>query len=431
MRLYFREIKIKDMTQIDKKFPERILLIMTGGIAAYKCLDLIRRLKEQGVSLQIVMTENAKQFVTEMSVAALGGSVVRSDLFSVNDETQMGHIDFARWADMILIAPATAHFMAKMAHGLADDLASTLCLATTTPVMVAPAMNPQMWAHPATQDNMALLARRGIYLLSPDQGLMACGESGPGRLPETARILSEISAFWSADKPLTGKTAIVTSGPTREAIDPVRYISNHSSGKQGHAIARALQAKGADVRLISGPCEAEIPANVTHIPIISAQDMAEAVAAELPCDIAICAAAVADWRMADIAPQKLKKQTGQDSSSLQLVKNPDILAMIAQHPTARPDLVIGFAAETENLIANAQAKRQRKQCDWLIANDVSVGENGESKVFGQDQNQIYFMSDRQTEAWESQTKQQIANRLTSHICDFFNQKSALTKGMEE
>lgn len=421
----------KDTTQTDKNFPARILLVITGGIAAYKSLDLIRRLKERNITLQIVMTENAKQFVTEMSVAALGGSVVRSDLFSVNDETQMGHIDFARWADMILIAPATAHFMAKMAHGLADDLASTLCLATTTPVMVAPAMNPQMWAHPATQANMALLTERGIFLLPPDQGLMACGETGPGRLPETDKILAAISAFWSVDKPLAGKKCIVTSGPTREAIDPVRYISNHSSGKQGHAIARALQQKGADVRLISGPCEAEIPENVTHIPVISAQDMAEAVMAELPCDIAVFAAAVADWRMADIAPQKLKKQTGQESTSLNLIKNPDILAGVAQHPTHRPDLVIGFAAETEDLIANAQAKRARKQCDWLIANDVSADDSGLSKVFGQDRNQIYFISDHQPEAWESLTKQQVANKIASHICNFYDHKIAEPKGIKE
>lgn len=416
------ENKITHYDTQNTEHRKRVLLVITGGIAAYKSLDVIRKLKEQHIDLQIVMTENAHQFVTEMSVAALAGVPVRSHLFSSSDETQMGHIDFARWADLIVICPASANFLAKMATGLADDLASTLCLATNVPVMAMPAMNPQMWQHPATQSNIKVLEQRGVHVLMPEVGEMACGETGRGRLPETDTILKSIlTLLYQPIQQLVGRKCIVTSGPTREAIDPVRYISNHSSGKQGHALANALQQQGADVILITGPCEAEIPMGVSVIPVVSAQEMADAMEKNLPADIVICAAAVADWRVTMPMSEKMKKNAEDPVTALTFVENPDILANVAQHQTQRPNLVIGFAAETQDVLAQARQKRQRKGCDWLIANDVSADDTGNSKVFGRDENQIHFIAETVCETWEKQTKQKIANHLVQKIVAYFRQ----------
>jgi phosphopantothenoylcysteine decarboxylase/phosphopantothenate--cysteine ligase len=389
---------------------KRILLIIAGGIAAYKCLELIRRLRDRGAPVRCVMTEAAKEFVTPLSVASLSEDKVYGDLFSLTDESEMGHIRLSREADLVVVAPATADLIARMAAGMANDLAATTLLASDKPILIAPAMNALMWAHPATQANIAALASRGVRQVGPNAGDLACGEVGSGRMAEPAEILAAIEQCLAQDKRLAGRRALVTSGPTREPIDPVRYISNHSSGKQGHAIAAALAALGAETILVSGPTQEATPPGVRLIAIESAAEMLAATEANLPVDVAVMAAAVSDWRVEAVAPQKLKKN-GKGPPTLRLTENPDILATVARRGNDRPALVIGFAAETENVVANAKAKRQRKGCDWILANDVSPG----TGTFGGDSNTIHLVDADGVENWPAMTKQEVAARLAERI----------------
>src|SRR5580700_10596460 len=398
------------MRRCDLLQNRRILLIIAGGIAAYKSLELIRRLRDRGAAVRCVMTEAAAQFVTPLSVASLSEDKVYGDLFSLTDESEMGHIRLSREADLVVVAPATANLLARMAAGMADDLAATTLLASDKPILVAPAMNALMWAHPATQANIATLAARGIRRVGPNAGDLACGEVGSGRMAEPMEILAAIEAYFSDDRRLAGRRALVTSGPTREAIDPVRYISNHSSGKQGHAIAAALAALGAETVLVSGPTQEPTPPGVRFVAIESATEMLAATEANLPVDVAVMAAAVSDWRIETVATQKLKKN-GKGPPSLRLTENPDILATIARRSNDRPALVIGFAAETENLIANATAKRVKKGCDWILANDVSLG----TDTFGGDRNTIHLVDGNGVEDWPVMTKQEVATRLADRI----------------
>ena len=394
----------------------RILLIITGGIAAYKSLELIRRLRERGAAVRCVMTEAARQFVTPLSVASLSEDKVYGELWSLTDESEMGHIRLSREADLIVVAPATADLIARMAAGLADDLAATTLLAADKPVLIAPAMNAMMWAHPATQANLATLKARGVLQVGPGAGELACGEVGFGRMAEPADILAAIAGVLTPAprvKPegrLAGRRALVTSGPTREPIDPVRYLSNHSSGKQGHAIAAALAALGAETVLVSGPTREPTPDGVTLVPVETARQMLAASEAALPVDVAVMAAAVSDWRVETAAGQKLKKD-GNGPPVLCLVENPDILASIAARRNDRPTLVIGFAAETENVVANARDKRRRKGCDWILANDVSPG----TGTFGGDSNTIHLVADDTVEDWPVMTKTEVAARLAERI----------------
>ncbi len=390
----------------------KLLLIVTGGIAAYKALELVRLATKAGYGVTAVLTKAGAQFVTPLSLQALTGNKVYQDLFSLTDESEMGHIELSRAADLVVVAPASADMLAKMAAGLADDLASTLLLATDKRVLVAPAMNVRMWEHPATQANMALLAKRGVLVVPPEQGPMACGEFGPGRLAEPPAILAAINAAL-ADGPLQGRHAIVTSGPTHEPIDPVRYIANRSSGKQGHAIAAALAALGARVTLVSGPVSMPDPAGVRVVRVETARQMREAVRAALPADIAVCAAAVADWRVEE-AGQKIKKDGSSQPPALHLAENPDILAELSQPGPQRPRLVIGFAAETEKLAEHAAAKRARKGCDWLVANDV-----GGTGIMGGDENEILLLTEAGAEAWERMDKTALAQKLAARIGEFF------------
>jgi len=395
---------------------KRILLIITGGIAAYKSLDLIRRLSERGATVRCILTTAGSQFVTPLSVSALSGEKVYSDLFDLTDEAEMGHIRLSREADLVVVAPATADIMAKMANGLANDLASTALLATDKPVLIAPAMNVEMWQHPATRRNAETLRADGITIVGPAAGDLACGEVGQGRMTEVADLVEAIAqklgeAAWPS---LIGRRALVTSGPTREAIDPVRYMSNHSSGKQGHAIAAALAAGGAETTLVTGPTGEAPPSGVKTVNVESARDMLAACQAALPLDIAVCAAAVADWRVADEYGEKIKKN-GAAPPALQMVENPDILATLSKKSNDRPALVVGFAAETENLIANATAKRTRKDCDWIIANDVSPG----SGTFGGETNTVHLVSADGVEDWPTLTKTGVAERLTQRIAAHF------------
>ncbi len=390
----------------------KLLLIVTGGIAAYKALELVRLATKAGYGVTAVLTKAGAQFVTPLSLQALTGNKVYQDLFSLTDESEMGHIELSRAADLVVVAPASADMLAKMAAGLADDLASTLLLATDKRVLVAPAMNVRMWEHPATQANMALLAKRGVLVVPPEQGPMACGEFGPGRLAEPPAILAAINAAL-ADGPLQGRHAIVTSGPTHEPIDPVRYIANRSSGKQGHAIAAALAALGARVTLVSGPVSVPDPAGVRVVRVETARQMREAVRAALPADIAVCAAAVADWRVEE-AGQKIKKDGSGQPPALHLAENPDILAELSQPGPQRPRLVIGFAAETEKLAEHAAAKRARKGCDWLVANDV-----GGTGIMGGDENEILLLTEAGAEAWERMDKTALAQKLAARIGEFF------------
>ncbi|WP_238123606.1 MULTISPECIES: bifunctional phosphopantothenoylcysteine decarboxylase/phosphopantothenate--cysteine ligase CoaBC [unclassified Xanthobacter] len=396
---------------------QRILLIIGGGIAAYKCLDLIRRLKERGATVRVILTAAAQQFVTPLAVGALSGERVFCDLFDLTAEHDIGHIRLSREADLVVVAPATADLMAKMAQGHADDLASTALLATDKPVLIAPAMNPRMWAHPATRRNLAQLQADGIAVVGPNAGAMAeRGEFGEGRMAEPQEILDAVIARLDATRAapmptvLAGRRVLVTSGPTHEPIDPVRYIANRSSGKQGHAIAAAAAAAGAEVVLVSGPAEAPDPAGVEVIHVESARDMLAAVENSLPADVAIFAAAVADWRVADAASQKIKKGPA-GAPILTLVENPDILATISRHPTARPRLVVGFAAETQTVLENAQAKRARKGCDWIVANDVSP----ETGIMGGDSNTIHLVTATGVEDWPSASKVEVAHRLVARI----------------
>jgi phosphopantothenoylcysteine decarboxylase/phosphopantothenate--cysteine ligase len=388
----------------------RILLIISGGIAAYKSLELIRRLREQGAAVRCVMTEAAAQFVTPLSVASLSEDKVYGDLFSLTDESEMGHIRLSREADLLVVAPATANLLARMVAGMADDLAATTLLASDKLILIAPAMNALMWAHPATQANIATLAARGVRRVGPNAGDLACGEVGSGRMAEPMEILAAIEACLNDDRRLAGRRALVTSGPTREPIDPVRYISNHSSGKQGHAIAAALAALGAETVLVSGPTQEPTPAGVRLIAIESAADMLAACEAALPVDVAVMAAAVSDWRVEAVAAQKLKKN-GQGPPSLRLTENPDILATVARRSNDRPALVIGFAAETENVVANATEKRRRKGCDWILANDVSPA----TGVFGGERNTIHLVDGDTVEDWPAMTKQEVATRLAERV----------------
>ena len=388
----------------------RILLIISGGIAAYKSLDLIRRLRERGAAVRAIMTAAAQHFVTPLSVASLCEDKVYTDLWSLTDESEMGHIRLSREADLVVVAPASADLIARMAAGLADDLATTALLASDKRILIAPTMNLMMWAHPATQANLATLAARGVVRIGPGSGELACGEVGSGRMAEPLEIVAAIEAMLSNDARLAGRRALVTSGPTREPIDPVRYISNHSSGKQGHAIAAALSALGAETVLVSGPTQEPAPAGVRVVPVETAAQMLAACEAALPADVAVMAAAVADWRVESVVGRKLKKD-GSGPPQLRLAENPDILAHIAQRANDRPALVIGFAAETDDIVANGQAKRIRKRCDWILANDVSPG----TGTFGGDRNTIHLVDGEGVEDWPVMTKREVAVRLADRI----------------
>ena len=404
----------------------RVTLIIGGGIAAYKALDLIRRLKERHVRVRCVLTRAAQQFVTPLAASALSNERAYTDLFDPESEFDAGHIRLARDSDLIVVAPATADLMAKMAQGHADDLATAILLAANGPILLAPAMNPLMWNHAATRRNVAQLARDGVALIGPNAGEMAeAGEAGVGRMSEPLEIAAAAERLLRAaqPRPLAGKCMLITAGPTHEPIDPVRYIANRSSGKQGFAIATAAQAAGADVTLISGPVELDDPAGVTVSRVESARDMLHQVEAALPVDIAIFAAAVADWRVANAGEQKLKKTAGSGMPPLQLVENPDILATISKLSDKRPGLVIGFAAETERLIDNAKAKLARKGCDWIVANDVSPA----SGVMGGDRNTVHLLTRDGTEIrvdnWPVMTKEQVATTLVARIAETIGKAS--------
>jgi phosphopantothenoylcysteine decarboxylase/phosphopantothenate--cysteine ligase len=387
----------------------RILLIVSGSIAAYKALELARLLRKAGASVTGVLTAGGARFVTKEALAGISGQRVHDDLWAA--EAEIGHIRLARLPDAVVVAPASADLLAKMAHGLADDLASTILLATQAPVLVAPAMNPAMWDHPATRANMAVLRARGVAVAGPGVGAMAEPESGPGRLAEPEEIFAAVAALLApASRPLAGRHALVTSGPTHEPIDPVRYIANRSSGKQGHAIAAALAALGARVTLVSGPVAVADPPGVTVWRVESAREMLAACESALPADIAVMAAAVADWRVAREASQKLKKEPGAGAPTLTMALNPDILATLSRH-VRRPGLVVGFAAETEKVVEHAIAKRERKGCDWIVANDVSGG------VMGGDANRVHLITAAGTEDWPEMPKEAVAERLAARIAE--------------
>ena len=393
---------------------KRVLLIISGGIAAYKSLDLIRRLRERGVIVRCVLTAGGAKFVTPLSVSALSEQPVHTDLWSLTDERDMGHIRLSRESDLIIVAPCSANMIAKMAHGLADDLASTVLLAADKPVMIVPAMNGQMWSHAATQANVATLLQRGVRQIGPAAGLMACGEVGEGRMADIPDILTAVEQFFAPRVLLSGVRALVTSGPTFEPLDPVRFIGNRSSGKQGHAIARALQARGVDTVLVTGPTHQPDPVGVQTIHVETARDMLEACQNALPADIAVCAAAVSDWRPETAFDHKLKK--GMAEPVVTMTENPDILASLSAAGNRRPRLVVGFAAETENLLQNAAQKIERKQCDWLIANLVGPGQG-----FDRDTNQVTLIrrDGTQPDVWPEMTKDQIAEKIVDQITKVF------------
>ena len=391
---------------------KRILLIIGGGIAAYKSLELIRTLAKRGIASRCVVTKGGAEFVTPLSVAALSSDKVYTDLFDLTDEAEMGHIELSRSADLVVVCPATADLIGKAAGGLATDLATTALLATDKPVLMVPAMNVRMWTHPAVQRNVAQLRSDGVDVIEPDEGAMACGEFGPGRLPDVDVIAHAIEArLQPAAKPLAGKHVLVTAGPTREPLDPVRFLSNHSSGKQGYAIAGALAELGADVTLVSGPVALTTPPGVTRADVETARDMLKACEAALPADVFIAVAAVADWRPAKSAARKLKlKTSGTDTPpTLNLAENPDILATIAKKRKKRPGLVIGFAAETHEVEAYAQAKRERKKCDWIVANDVS------GDVMGGADNEILLITETASKRWPRMDKLAVARKLADEI----------------
>lgn len=392
---------------------KRILLVISGGIAAYKSLILIRRLRERGAQVRCILSKGGAQFVTPLSVSALSHEKVYQDQFSLTDEHEMGHLRLSQEADLVVVAPATADILAKMAHGLADELATTVLLASAAPILVAPAMNHRMWLHPATLENMHKLELRGVKRVGPNQGPLAEDESGIGRMAEPDEILAAIEAQFRIGGRLAGMRALVTSGPTHEAIDPVRYIANRSSGKQGHAIAAALAELGAETILVSGPTALADPPGVSVFRIESARDMLTACERALPVEVAVCAAAVADWRAASAAEQKLKKNGGEDSPSLRLAENPDILATLSQPGNRRPRLVIGFAAETENVVVNARVKRAKKGCDWILANDVAPG----TGTFGGDRNTIHLVTEKGVETWPTLAKDEVARRLAERIAE--------------
>jgi phosphopantothenoylcysteine decarboxylase/phosphopantothenate--cysteine ligase len=393
-----------------------VLLIIGGGIAAYKSLELIRLLKQRQAKVTAILTKAAEQFVTQLSVASLTKEKVYTDLFSLTDEVEMGHIELSRSADLLVVAPASADLMAKMAQGLANDLASTTLLATDKKILIAPAMNVRMWQHPATMRNLATLKADGVLTVGPNDGEMACGEYGPGRMAEPAEILAGIEAYFAggalplaggtAARPLAGRKVLITAGPTHEPIDPVRYIANKSSGRQGYALAEAAVAMGAETILVSGPVHLPLPPGAQMMPVETAVEMLKTVEAELPADIAIFAAAVADWRVAAVADQKLKKGAG-GLPDLKLAENPDILKSVAQAKSKRPKLVVGFAAETQNVIANAKAKLAKKGCDLIIANDVSADKG----VMGGERNMVHLVSASGVESWPELDKREVARRL--------------------
>lgn len=403
---------------------KHILLIITGGIAAYKSLELIRLIKKQSGHVRCILTKGGAEFVTPLSVAALSEEQVYSELFSLKDETEMGHIRLSRETDVVLVAPATANILAQMAHGLATDLASTTLLATNKPVIVAPAMNPMMWDNAATQDNIKTLKSRGITFIEPETGDMACGETGAGRLAEPENILEQLVDFFgNYQAPLSGKKAIVTSGPTYEPLDPVRFIGNHSSGKQGIAIATALAKAGADTTLITGPTHEDIPDIFKTVRITTAREMLAACEETLPCDIAVFAAAVADWRAEDTQNQKIKKQDGKTPPSFKLTENPDILKTISNAGNKRPPLVVGFAAETEDILEKATAKLARKGCDWIVANNVGAG----TDTFGGDNNTVHLLKTTTTEKpeiedWPTLSKAAVADKLVENIIETFTEQ---------
>ncbi|MBS0549576.1 MAG: bifunctional phosphopantothenoylcysteine decarboxylase/phosphopantothenate--cysteine ligase CoaBC [Proteobacteria bacterium] len=391
---------------------KRILLIVAGGIAAFKSLELIRKLRARGASVRCVLTDAGAKFVTPLSLQALTEDKVYSDMFSLTDESEMGHIQLSRDADLVVVAPATANLLARMAAGMADDLAATVLLATDKPVLAAPAMNVRMWTHAATVANVETLKKRGVIFVGPNDGAMACNEFGPGRMSEPEEIAVAIEAVLGASTgPLAGKRALVTSGPTREAIDPVRYISNHSSGKQGHAIAAALARLGCEVTLVSGPVAVADPPGVKVVRIDSADEMLAACLAAGKLDVAVFAAAVADWKAAKPATAKIKKKAGAPPPALELVPNPDVLATVSKPGAQRPLLVVGFAAETENLVANAIDKRKRKGCDWMVANDVSPA----TGTFGGERNTVHLVTGEGVEEWPTLAKDEVAGRLADRI----------------
>jgi phosphopantothenoylcysteine decarboxylase / phosphopantothenate---cysteine ligase len=389
---------------------QRVLLVIGGGIAAYKSLDLIRRLRERGAGVRCILTAGAQQFVTPLAAAGLSGQRAHTDLFDRDDEADIGHIRLARDADIVVVAPATANLMAKMAGGHADDLASTVLLATTLSILLAPAMNPRMWLHPATQRNVAALAADGVHFIGPNEGAMAEAETGPGRLAEPLEIVAAVEQRLAPAGLLAGRHVLVTSGPTHEPIDPVRYIANRSSGKQGHAIARAAAEAGARVTLVSGPVTLPDPPGVRTIHVETAAEMLSAVEGALPADLAIFAAAVADWRIADATDRKIKKEPGR-LPSLALAENPDILATIAHRASDRPGFVVGFAAETDDVILHARQKLARKGCDLIVANDVSTA----SGVMGGDENTVHLVSAGGVETWPKLRKEDVARRLVTEL----------------
>lgn len=397
---------------------KRILLVVGGGIAAYKALELVRRLRERGASVRAVMTPAAKEFVTPLSLAALTEDKVYGALFDLTSEAEMGHIVLSRSADLVVVAPATADLLARMAAGMADDLATTLLLATDKPVLVAPAMNVRMWLHPATQRSVATLTADGVLLVGPNEGVMACNEFGPGRMAEPDEIVAAVERHFartgqeSADRPLAGRRVVVTSGPTHEPIDPVRYIANRSSGQQGHAIAAAAASAGADVVLVSGPVALPDPKGVTVVKVETARDMLAAVEKALPADVAVMTAAVADWRVDHDQRSKIKKDGSGHPPALTLVENPDILATVAAlGPGARPRLVVGFAAETDDVVANARKKLAKKRCDLIVANDVRP----ETGIMGGGNNTVTIVSAEGAEPWPRMTKVSVAEKLVQRI----------------
>jgi phosphopantothenoylcysteine decarboxylase/phosphopantothenate--cysteine ligase len=404
---------------------KRILLVIGGGIAGYKSLDLIRRLRERGAEVRCILTAGAQHFVTPLAAAALSGSPTHTDLFDRADEAEIGHIRLAREPDAVVVAPASASLMARMANGLAHDLAATVLLATTRPILIAPAMNPTMWAHPATIRNLATLKADGVTVVGPNSGRMAEPEEGPGRMAEPTEIadaLEQLLAARAGSGPLAGRRVLVTSGPTHEPIDPVRYIANRSSGRQGHAIAAAFAAAGAEVTLVSGPVTIPDPPGVTIVRVESARDMLNAVEAALPAHIAVFAAAVADWRSAEAAPEKMKKDGGA-IPPLALVENPDILSTVAHLKESRPGLVVGFAAETENVIENARAKLARKGCDLIVANDVAPAQG----VFGGAQNTVHLVTPDRVETWPRLDKDEVAQRLVARLSEMAETRSGRGK----
>nr|WP_319486926.1 bifunctional phosphopantothenoylcysteine decarboxylase/phosphopantothenate--cysteine ligase CoaBC [uncultured Cohaesibacter sp.] len=391
---------------------KRILLVISGGIAAFKALDTIRLLLKEGAGVQVIMTRAATEFVAPLTIATLTGKPVLTELFDLTRESEIGHIELSRAADLVVVAPATANLIAKMANGIADDLPSTMLLATDKPVLVAPAMNVRMWYHPATQRNLATLQQDGLHFVGPAVGMMACNEEGPGRLSEPEEIVSEIrSLLDDSPKPLAGKHVLITAGPTHEPIDPVRYIANRSSGKQGYALAAAARAAGAQVTLVSGPVAIDPPKGVEIIRVETARQMHMAVEAHLPVDVAIMAAAVADWHVANEGAEKIKKQADGSFPALQFEENPDIARFVGTHPDKRPKLVVGFAAETQNLEENATRKLAKKGVDWIIANDVSP----QTGIMGGDHNMIKIIRADSIEAWQDMSKGEVATRLIARI----------------